>query len=181
MWFIPRNSTNYVDESLLIYFCGFFQGNFSHWVDGSLLIYFYGLFQGNFNHWFDISLLIFKNLFQGDFTHWVDRSPLLDPDWNKHEETSFKAYAIYVLATNEVIRHDILNVSSLQKQPEHNIDKNCTALPVGHHLTRYSWIAIPCDPNITATYFCQSKFLLPIIHFGADLNQLNFTCDQGWF
>ena len=117
MWFLPRY--------------------FTHWVDESLLIYFYNLFQGNFSHWAEISSLMFF-LFQGNFTHWVDGSPLLDPDWYKHEETYFKTYAIYDLTTNEVTRHDVLNVSSLKKQPEYNIDKNCTALPVGHHLTRYS-------------------------------------------
>ena len=104
----------------------------------------------------------------------------MDPDWYKHDETSFKTYTIYDLTTNEIARHDVLNVSSLKKQPEYNIDKNCTALLVGHHLTRFSWIVIPCDLNITATYFCQSKLLLPVINFGADLNPLNSTCDQGW-
>ena len=119
-------------------------------------------------------------MLQGNFTHWVDGSPILDPNWYKHEDNSFKTYVIYDLTTNEITRHDVLNASSLKEQPEYNIDKNCTALLVGHHLTRYSWIVIPCDQNITDTYFCLSKSLLPILNFGADLNPLNFTCDRGW-
>ena len=120
-------------------------------------------------------------LFQGNFTHWVDGSPLVDPGWNEHKQTSFKSYTTYDLSTSRVAKKDVLNISSLQRQPEYNIDKNCTALLVGHHLTRYTWIVIPCDLNITATYFCQSKLLLPTINYRTDLNPLNSTCDQGWF
>ena len=88
---------------------------------------------------------------------------------------------VYHLATNSVIKDAVLNISSLNEQPEYNMDKNCTAVLVGHHITRYTWIAIPCNTNITATYFCQSKSSLPSLDFRADLNPLNSTCDEGWF
>ena len=121
------------------------------------------------------------DLFQGNFTQWVDGSPLLDPDWHQHGDTSFKTYTTYDLSTDSITRNDVLNVSSLNKQPEYNMDKNCTAVLVGHHVTRYTWIVIPCGQNFTATYFCQSELLLPAIKYGPYLNSLNSTCDQGWF
>ena len=105
----------------------------------------------------------------------------MDPGWYEHGDTAFKTYATYDFTTKAVTRNEVLNVSSLKKQPEYNIDKNCTAVLVGHHLVRYTWIVIPCDQNITATYFCQSKLFLPITDFRAELNPLNSTCDPGWF
>ena len=134
-----------------------------------------------FHHRVKISALFLFGLFQGHFTHWVDGSPLLDPGWYEHVDTSFKTYTAYDLSTNRITRNAVLNVSLFNKQPEYNIDKNCTALLVGHHFTRYTWIVIPCDQNFTATYFCQSKLLLPTINYRTDLNPLNSTCDQGWY
>ena len=75
----------------------------------------------------------------------------------------------------------MLNISSVDtRQPEYNLNKNCTAA-LGHRFHgKYSWIAIPCSKPFTVTYFCQSVLLLPDFNFRSDLNPFNSTCAEGW-
>ena len=81
--------------------------------------------------------------------------------------------------TFDISNENVLNISAVDmKQPEYNLDKNCTAALGNHYDSKYTWIVSHCSKKFTVSFFWQSKLLLPDLHFRSDLNPINALCDE---
>ena len=134
-------------------------------------------------------------IFKGGFTKWLDGSPLVNVDWNYRELRNQWPQKISLYNADGLLRgakllktiHFIIHLSNIFPQPEHNMERNCTAVFTPSDCKPSGWVAIPCEKKILTSFLCKNIHMKTKTFFNNDTRRSSLLtpskriCDKGWF
>ena len=122
---------------------------------------------------------------QGEFTHWITKYPLTETWWyNKSihnlKNITLHTYTHGIYNAKDIFKHQLQFSSN---EPDTSHLKNCSAVLTYRYLLQYPWIAVPCDAQYEAFFFCQH--ITRKVFSGEKILDTSMTaqrtCDDGWF
>ena len=126
---------------------------------------------------------------QGTFTHWMDGSSLENMDWN-NKSLSYQWPNTIALLTqhtspdlikiNEAIT-SILRLFNIPKQPEADLQNNCTGVFTFTGCRARGWATISCKYKFYTSFICLSRSTIQMDQ-GIDNIWIsgNITCQKDW-